>query len=278
MNIESLISEDKLEEAIQQLIDFKYSGKQSDLRKEIFLISGWMNHLNRQVRLKLIESEKAQISRNQIRYSLLELYSKIDVNSILLEKQKLTFTEYFNLARHHRNEINEIISTIAIYLGKHADSVTDENLRLDKLLKVRKSKENFNKIEKLFKESAIRLRNHVILVIPELDNFKESYFEMLNSYNRILLIRNELSRKETKEVKTSIESLSELVSGYKVIRNELKKSVEISEKSIEINSFPYYKRAVKKYMLQQNKFVDYMNEYIILIEDIVNDARKMLRR
>ena len=95
-NINDLISRDEIGSAIQLLHDLL---KDSPVLEETLLHSARYTDVMKQIRLGTIDYEQANITKNQIRYALLDLVREIDAHKSL-PKIRVEVEKYFNKQKY----------------------------------------------------------------------------------------------------------------------------------------------------------------------------------
>ncbi|MFK8101000.1 MAG: hypothetical protein AB8G15_00680 [Saprospiraceae bacterium] len=99
-NIMELISKDELPLAIKKL---KELFDNSPLLDEVILQSGRYNSLMKAVRLGVVNFEHATISKNQIRYAMLDLCREVEINYDKNPVLKKSIDDQFNSTKTIKN-------------------------------------------------------------------------------------------------------------------------------------------------------------------------------
>lgn len=171
-------------------------------------------------------------------------------------------------AINQRTKVHEIISLLAIFHGKESNQQNSENDRLTQLLAQPKSQETFNQIKKVMDESALRIREQATLLGKEVEDIKVHFIRMFNAYSNSILLNDELSKKEKRNLLASITSLIDLRESYENISKEVDKSIKLHKIELKDSRFPAYNRSLKEYLKVKINYSNIFKDSIYLMDEL----------
>lgn len=192
------------------------------------------------------------------------------------EEPPKSAADNFAEAQVLRNKVSRSITSFTAYHEKEAKETRAENAEIFALLEMPKSKENFNKIRKVFDKSTLRTLQQDKYLKKEVADFKFSFLKMFNSYSYALLQNHSLGEELRKELLISVLSLAELATGYEKIKFAVDEGIETIKRNIKSTKFPSNKRALQHYLKTKKLYSDMFAESIFMMQELERAAIQII--